>query len=129
MLGRILLDANIVIALFAGDQSILERLRRIREIFLPSTVLGELCYGARKSGRVAANLARLEEFAGSVVILPCDAATAWSYGRLKEDLRSKGRPIPDNDIWIAALALQYGLPLATRDVHFNGIDGLILESW
>jgi tRNA(fMet)-specific endonuclease VapC len=99
------------------------------EIFVSSTVLGELYYGARKSAHVAANLARIEQFAASVQVLNCDAATAQLYGNIRDGLRSKGRPIPENDIWIAAVALQHGLPLATRDEHFKEVDGLRVENW
>jgi len=48
---------------------------------------------------------------------------------VRDRLRLKGRPIPENDIWIAAVALQHGLPLATRDDHFNEVDGLRVENW
>ncbi len=79
--------------------------------------------------RVAANLDRIEQFASSVQVLNCDAATAQLYGNIRDALRSKGRPIPENDIWIAAVALQHGLPLATRDDHFKEVDGLRVENW
>jgi tRNA(fMet)-specific endonuclease VapC len=129
MPGRILLDTNIVIALFAGEKPVRERLAECPEVFLPSTVLGELYYGARKSKQATANLARIEELAAAVTILPCDATTARLYGETKASLRSLGRPIPENDIWIAAVALQYGLPLATRDEHLNSVPGLAAEAW
>ena len=129
MLGRILLDTNIVIALFAGEKPVRERLAECPEVFLPSTVLGELYYGARKSSQATANFARIEELAAAVTILPCDATTARLYGEIKAFLRSQGRPIPENDIWIAAVAHQYDLSLATRDEHFNHVAGLAVEAW
>jgi len=129
MPGRILLDTNIVIALFAGETPVGERLAECPEVFLPSTVLGELYYGARKSSQATANFARIEELAAAVTILPCDATTARLYGEIKASLRSKGRPIPENDIWIAAVAHQYGLSLATRDEHFSYVAGLAVEAW
>ena len=129
MPGRILLDTNIVIALFAGEKPVHERLSECPEVFLPSTVLGELYYGARKSSQALANMARIEEFAAAVAILSCDATTARLYGDIKAALRSQGRPIPENDIWIAAVAQQYGLPLATRDDHFNHVAGVTTEAW
>jgi tRNA(fMet)-specific endonuclease VapC len=118
-----------VIALFAGEQPVRERLAECAEVFLSSTVLGELYYGARKSSHATANLGRIEELAAAVTILPCDAITARLYGEIKASLRSKGRPIPENDIWIAAVAEQYGLSLATRDEHFNNVAGLAAERW
>ena len=129
MPGRIPLDTNIVIALFAGEKPVRERLAECPEVFLSSTVLGELYYGALKSSQAGANFARIGELAAAVTILPCDAATARLYGEIKASLRLKGRPIPENDIWIAAVAQQYGLSLATRDEHFNHVAGLAAEAW
>jgi tRNA(fMet)-specific endonuclease VapC len=129
MPGRILLDTNIVIALFAGEKPVRERLAECPEVYLPSTVLGELYYGARKSSQASANFARIEELAAAVTILPCDATTARLYGEIKASLRSQGRPIPENDIWIAAVAQQYGLTLVTRDEHFKNVAGLTAEAW
>lgn len=128
MPGKYLLDTNIVIALFSGERQISERLRQA-EMFVASTVLGELYYGARKSAHRAANLAKVEEFATAIEVLSSDAATARLYGEVKERLRTKGRPIPDNDIWIAAAAIQHDLILATRDEHFTEIDNLSREKW
>ena len=61
--------------------------------------------------------------------LNCDANTAKLYGRIKQGLHAKGQMIPDNDLWIAATALQYGLTLAARDEHFNWLTGLSIEQW
>lgn len=129
MNGRFLLDTNIVIALFAQDTSVQQHIAEAEAVFVPSIVLGELYYGARKSGRVAANLARIDEFAASSAVLVCDTATAQQYGQIKNILRTKGRPIPENDIWIAAIAQQYELTLISRDEHFREIDGLSVEVW
>jgi tRNA(fMet)-specific endonuclease VapC len=86
-------------------------------------------YGARKSAKAGANLARIDEFAAAVQILSNDAVTARLYGEIRDRLRLKGRPIPENDIWIAATAVQHGLPLATRDDHFKEVEGLAIENW
>lgn len=61
--------------------------------------------------------------------LACDAETAQHYGRIKQGLRRRGRPIPENDLWIAATALQHQLVLVTRDDHFYLIEGLATERW
>jgi len=127
MSGRVLLDTNVVIRLFEQDQSIAEALRRADEVFVPSIVLGELYFGARKSGRVQDNLARIDELATSTTVLGIDTETARLYGEMKNRLREKGRPIPENDIWIAAVARQYGLTLLTRDEHFTEVEGLQIE--
>ncbi len=128
MPGSVLLDTNVVVALFAADGAVQARARHT-DIVLPSTVWGELYFGARKSGRAASNLSRLDDFAASVPIVACDGVTARYYGQIKDSLRLKGRPIPENDIWVAAVAMQYGLPLATRDQHFKEVDGLLIENW
>jgi tRNA(fMet)-specific endonuclease VapC len=129
MNGRFLLDTKIVIALFANEATITSNLTQASEVFIPSIVIGELCYGARKSGRVEANLARIDEFVDSSTILVCDTETAQQYGEVKNNLRLKGRPLPENDIWIAALSLQYDLILVTRDAHFKEVENLQTVAW
>lgn len=128
MSGRYLLDTNIVIALFAGETTVKEFLEQADEVFVPSIVLGELYYGACKSQRVSDNKARIDEFAVRNVVLGCDAETARRYGEIKDALRQKGRPIPENDIWIAAIALQYELTLVARDTHFNEVERLSVQA-
>ena len=129
MNGRFLLDTNIVIALFADDAAVRGHLVDEVEVFVPSIVLGELIYGALKSTRVEANLARLDEFARSNTVLSCDVETAQYYGQIKNTLREKGHPIPENDIWIAAIAMQHDFILTTRDKHFDEVEGLSIEVW
>jgi len=129
MTGRYLLDTNIVIAIFADESVVRQKLAQAGEVFVPSIVLGELYYGAQKSSRVASNVARVDEFAANNSVLVCDTETARQYGEIKSELRTKGQPIPENDIWIAAIAQQHQLTLVTRDGHFNNVDGLLIEAW
>ncbi|MFH0824642.1 MAG: type II toxin-antitoxin system VapC family toxin [Pseudomonadota bacterium] len=129
MSGRFLLDTNIIIALFAGEREIKEQLAAAEEVFLPSIAVGELCYGAKKSARPQQNLERINELTESIVVLACDVETARYYGDVKNKLRLKGQPLPENDIWIAALALQHNLTPATRDAHFQEIEGLVTAGW
>jgi tRNA(fMet)-specific endonuclease VapC len=129
MSGRFLLDTNIVIALFGEEPAVLEQLAAAQEVFVPVIVLGELYYGARKSARADVNIARITEFASSAAVLGCDAVTAQHYGRLKNDLRIKGRPIPENDIWIAAVAEQHGLTVVSRDDHFVEVPDVARVVW
>jgi tRNA(fMet)-specific endonuclease VapC len=124
MNGKYLLDTNIIIALFADDSAVKDNLAKADEVFVPSIAVGELCFGARKSARVEENLKRIEEFVVNSAVLGCDAETARRYGQIKNALRIKGHPIPENDIWIAAIALQHDLTLMTRDAHFGEIEGL-----
>ena len=129
MSGKYLLDTNIVIALFANDASVMESLTKAEEVFIPSVVIGELFYGAHKSARAKDNLARIDEFASSNLVLGCDMETARIYGDVKNALRIKGHPIPENDIWIAAIAIQHNLTLVSRDKHFNEIESLNVVIW
>ena len=128
MPGSVLLDTNAVIAFFLYDRAILQQFAD-DELFLCSTVLGELCYGAMKSAQPESNLARVEDFAASLPVLPCDSETARQYGFVKDRLRLKGRPIPENDIWVAAIAIQHGLAVASRENHFAEVDGLQVRRW
>ena len=129
MNGRFLLDTNIVIALFADDDAVKGKLSSAEEIFIPNVLVGELIYVAYKSARSEENLARIGEFAGNNVVLGSDLETARVYGEIKFRLQQKGRPIPENDIWIAAIAIQNDLILVSRDVHFSEIDDLQMETW
>jgi tRNA(fMet)-specific endonuclease VapC len=129
MSGRYLLDTNIIIALFADEAAVKNRFAQADEVFIPSIAVGELCYGARKSGRSKENLERIDEFVANSTVLECDAQTARYYGEVKHKLRLKGRPLPENDIWIAAVALQYTLILVTRDAHFKEIENLQIVTW
>lgn len=129
MNGRCLLDTNILIAVFSSDASVLDNLGKVNEVFVPSVAVGELCFGARKSTRPAENLALVDELISNSVILGCDTDVARRYGEIKNTLRMKGRPIPENDIWIAAIALQHDLTLITRDVHFSQVEALKMATW
>jgi tRNA(fMet)-specific endonuclease VapC len=129
MSGRYLLDTNIVIALFAREAAVLEQLSNAEATLIPSIAVGELYYGARKSARWEANLARLDALVSTVPILPCDTLTARRYGQIKDQLRRQGQPIPENDIWIAALALEHALTLVTRDAHLSQVMGLSVVAW
>jgi tRNA(fMet)-specific endonuclease VapC len=129
MSGRYLLDTNIIIALFADEAAVKNNLAQASEVFMPSIAIGELCYGAKKSGRTEANLTRIDELVVNSAVLVCDAKTARQYGEIKNKLRLKGRPLPENDIWIAALALQHDLILVTRDAHFQEVENLQTEIW
>lgn len=123
-----LLDTSVVIAVLRKDESIEANLVG-HTAYLSSTILGELYFGARKSSRIMENLAKIETFAAEYPILVCDKQTSEHYGILKQTLEMKGRPIPENDIWIAASAIQYGITLVTRDNHFSFVVGLSWITW
>jgi tRNA(fMet)-specific endonuclease VapC len=104
-------------------------LDRAAEVFIPAVVIGELFFGATKSGRPSENATNVERFAAARTILPCDLDVAREYGRLKQQLRARGRPLPENDIWIAAAAIRHGIVLVTRDRHFREVEDLSTEDW
>ncbi len=129
MRGKYLLDTSVIIGLFAKDEATITQLERAKSVFIPSIAVGELHYGARKSARVEANLEQINRLVAASVVLPSDGETAYWYGIVKDRLRRMGKPIPENDIWIAAIALQHHLTLATRDKHFQVVEGLRVTMW
>ena len=129
MSGSLLFDTNIIIAIIENDMAVTARLTASQRLFLPSIAIGELFYGAFRSGRREQNLARLERFLLRHVIVPCDMNTARHYGAIQQVASERGRPSPQNDLWIAAVARQHDLILVTRDAHFGGIPGLTVEYW
>jgi tRNA(fMet)-specific endonuclease VapC len=127
MSGELLLDTNAVIAQMNGDPAF-RAVVAAQLLNVPVPVFAEMFYGAEKSFRAAENLARVGQYAATALVLGTDLTTARIYGTIRQELQSKGRPIPINDIWIAAVARQYDLTLMTRDAHFNNVPGLRLVS-
>ena len=107
--NRFLLDTNIVIAFFNEEKSVTDHIKSDIDICIPAPALGELYFGAEKSGQKKANIEKINQLAEVTTVLFCDAQTAKFYGRIKNELKFKGTPIPENDIWIAALSEQYQL--------------------
>jgi tRNA(fMet)-specific endonuclease VapC len=129
MNGKKLLDTNAVIALQAKEPALLRLLEYSPGVLVPSPVVSELYYGAYNSRDVESNLRKVDDFVQSNDVLGCDAVTARICGRIRHALKLKGRPIPINDLWIAAIAVQHSLTLVTRDAHFYEIEELQMESW
>lgn len=123
-----LLDTVIVAAYFNGEPVIRQKLKDTT-VYVSSITIGELYFGAYLSQQVANNVQQIKDFIAINTVLQCDATTGNHYGQVKQRLRAKGRPIPENDIWIAATALQYGLTVVTRDGHFNEVEDLLTEAW
>ena len=122
---KLLLDTSAVVAFFNGDPSIRALIAISGGVFVPVIVIGELLGGALRSARVADNVAQVEAFAADNHVLDCDIETARQYGEIYSELSAIGRRIPENDIWIAAVARQHGLPLAARDAHFDRVPMLM----
>ena len=123
---RILLDSNAYSHLKRGHGRVAEIVRAAQEILLSTVVIGELLYGFRQGSRLDRNLRELQAFIDNpyVTVVAVGFTTADRYARIAAALRAKGRPIPSNDIWIAAHALETGADLVSADRHFGHIDGL-----
>jgi tRNA(fMet)-specific endonuclease VapC len=119
----VLLDTSIIVAHFRREPALAERLKSAT-LYIPLTALGELYFGAFKSEHQAKTLKQLHEFLRICAVLPPDELTAEHYGHIKADLERVGTRIPENDLWIAAIARQHQLPLITRDRHFSLVVGL-----
>jgi len=128
-MGDVLLDTTVAVAHLRGVAAVSQRLAQAQTLFLPAVALGELHFGLWRSARRTENREQLERWLQATVLLPTAAATAERYGELKQELALAGRPIPENDAWIAAVALEHGLPLATRDEHFHHVPGLTVLDW
>ena len=122
----ILLDTNAYSAFMLGVAAVIEVVAHAERICLNSIVLGQLLGGFAAGSREAKNRAELARFLDSprVEVVPVTAQTADSYALVYSGLRRKGQPIPTNDLWIAASALEHGAALLTRDAHFAHIEGL-----
>jgi len=127
--GDVLLDTTVVVAHLRGVAAVSQRLAETRTRYLSVVALGELHYGVYRSSRPGENLRQLEHWLRVAVLLPVSPATAGHYGRLKDQLARSGTPIPENDLWIAAVALEHDLPVATRDAHFDQVPGLGVLDW
>jgi tRNA(fMet)-specific endonuclease VapC len=127
--GSVLLDTNVVVAHFRNDPDLTAHLTATPALYLPWVVLGELHYGALRARRREAQLALIRDFLRTTSLLLPDQSTSERYGQVKAELAEIGKLIPDNDIWIAAIARQYDLPLATRDGHFAAVPHLKTLDW
>jgi tRNA(fMet)-specific endonuclease VapC len=122
----VLLDTNAHTASMLGAAEVVDVVAHADRLYLNSIVLGELLGGFAAGTREPKNRAELARFLDSprVEVLPITADTADSYALIYAGLRRKGHPIPTNDLWIAASAMEHGAALLTRDAHFSHIDGL-----
>ncbi len=127
--NKLLLDTNIIIALLKGELAIAVQIESASEIFIPVIVIGELYYGAYYTIQTEKGILEIQGIISDYQLLKVDEGTALTYGKIKAALRKKGKPIPENDIWIAAIAIQHNLTVVTRDKHFNEIGGLEMIQW
>jgi tRNA(fMet)-specific endonuclease VapC len=128
MSGKIALDTDVSIKFLNGDTTIDAILLKYAEICLPAIVVGELVFGALNSKHAEQNLARHRKLIHSAKVLTITEVTANTYAKIRLALKKKGKPIPENDLWIAATCIEHKLPLMSSDGHFEYIDQLNLMS-
>ena len=128
---RVALDTSAYSALMRGHRDVAALVRRAESVLVPAVVAGELLYGFRYGSRFEENAARLEAFLEmpSVKLLAVTFVTADRFGRIATALRENGTPIPTNDIWIAAQAMEAGADLVSSDAHFGLVEGLAWVSF
>lgn len=124
-----ILDTNAVSALLAGDSGLAEVLGPTARHHLPVVVLGEYRFGLLRSARRESLGALLDTLIRESIVLLVDEATTKAYAQVRHELREKGKPIPENDVWIAALARQHSQPVVSRDGHFDEVPDLRRLSW
>lgn len=124
---KILLDTSAYSAMRRGNPAVADRVRNAEGVVFSIVVAGELLHGFHHGRRLTLNLRELESFLDEprVSLLPVSWATADRFGRIAALLRRKGTPIPSNDIWIAAHAMETGAELISFDDHFDAVDGLL----
>ena len=124
---RLLLDSNAYSLLMRGHERVAELVRNAQELLFSAVVVGELMYGFRAGSRFERNVADLRTFLESPysTLVEVGQTTADRYSRIAAALKGKGRPIPTNDVWIAAHAMETGADLVSADRHFEHIDGLV----
>ena len=127
--GSVLLDTSVIIDYFRGDQVLHSCFAAVATMYVPLVALGELHFGAQRAPRRDDALTQVREFMKTATLLLPDENTAEQYGEVKAELARIGKPIPENDIRIAAMARQHDLSIATRDVHIASVPRLKTLAW
>jgi tRNA(fMet)-specific endonuclease VapC len=124
---RVCIDTNVYAALKRGHEQIKRVLEDAEEVIIPAVVLGELYAGFALGTRERTNLAELQQFlrVPGVVVAPVSESVAERYGSLVKALKNQGTPIPTNDLWIAAIAMETGSRLMSLDSHFQRVPALV----
>ena len=124
---RILLDSNAYSAFMRGNGEVRNLIQAAEEVLFSAIVVGEQLFGFRQGAHYQRNLAELRSFLQRpyVSFIPVGPVTADRYSRVMAALRAKGRPIPTNDVWIAAHAMETGADLVSSDGHFEHVEGIV----
>jgi predicted nucleic acid-binding protein len=124
-----ILDTNAISAFFESDLKLRGILVSATKLSIPVIVLGEYRAGLLGSRKRRVIEPSLDELQAVSNVLQIDTDTVGPYSKLSDELKRAGRPIPTNDIWIAALAVQHGMPIVSRDQHFDAIPGIRRIAW
>ncbi len=124
-----IVDTNALSAMAEGDAEVGRAVAEATELAIPVIVLGEFRYGIRQSRSRLRYEEWLEDLVKRSWVLVVDEDTAAEYASVREELKRKGRPIPSNDLWIAALARQHELQVLSQDEHFDFVPKLKRLSW
>ncbi|PYU23042.1 MAG: VapC toxin family PIN domain ribonuclease [Acidobacteria bacterium] len=125
----LILDTNALSAVADGEDSAMKLVARVERLAVPVIVLGEYRLGIAQSRQRASYESWLHEWIAAVSVLDINEETTHSYAAIGLQLKKKGRPIPANDLWVAALCRQHSLPLLSRDCHFDLVPGLRRLGW
>jgi tRNA(fMet)-specific endonuclease VapC len=120
------IDSNIAIYLLNGKEDVFKKLEDYQTLYIPITVVGELLYGALNSAKPDINIQKYKLFFASCITLDINNIVAEHYSYIRKELKNIGKPIPENDIWIAATCLAYEVSFITSDKHFSYIKDLDL---
>ncbi|TAE19587.1 MAG: type II toxin-antitoxin system VapC family toxin [Bacteroidetes bacterium] len=123
---KIALDTNIAVDVLNAKTATITLLEAYNTIYLPVTVCGELLFGAKNSSKKVQNEQKYKDFIAQYEVLNVHDAVAEEYAEIRKQLKDKGNPIPENDIWIAAICKVNDVPLITHDKHFSHVEGLAI---
>ncbi len=124
-----ILDTNALSAIADDDPAAVRLFRDAASIELPAIVLGEYRFGIAQSRHRKEYEKWLEELIAATRVLPVDQETTKQYAQVRTELKKAGKPIPSNDLWIAALCRQHRLPLMSQDTHFDAVPALKRIGW
>ena len=126
---EVILDTNALSAWAEQNPSALRLIEAQAFLCLPVVVLGEFRFGVRGSRKRSVIEPQLDFLEQTVRVLDVTRETATVYAAVRFELKQRGKPIPENDVWIASLARQHGLPVMSQDVHFDAVPGIQRLSW
>lgn len=129
MNGKLAVDTNAIISYREGVIEVCRKIENANSIFCPVVVLGELLFGALNSDRSDENNEAVKKFVEYTILLPIDENIAHRYADIRLKIKTKGRPIPENDLWIAATCIEYDVPILTSDEHFDYVADLQVIRW